>query len=107
LVGFLAITAAGRTVNRIVRRLGRLRDETDHRANVLLPDLADRLSRNEPVDTAAAMPPLTTRPDEIGAVAESFDKAQRFAVDAAVRQSELAHGINRVFLNIAHRSQTL
>ncbi|WP_242677237.1 sensor histidine kinase [Streptomonospora litoralis] len=107
LVGFLAISAALRTTHRVVRRLGRLRDETDHRANTLLPELADRLQRNEPVDAAAAVPPLTTGQDEIGEVAASFDKAQRFALDAAVRQSELLHGINRVFLNIAHRSQTL
>nr|WP_155998670.1 nitrate- and nitrite sensing domain-containing protein [Streptomonospora sp. PA3] len=107
LIGFLAISSAVSTTNSIVRRLGRLRDETDHRANVLLPDLIHRLRQNESVDTAAALPRLTTRQDEIGEVASSFDKAQRLAVDAAVRQSELAHGINRVFLNIAHRSQTL
>ncbi|GAA4892859.1 hypothetical protein GCM10023405_09060 [Streptomonospora salina] len=107
LVGFLAISTAVGTTNRVVSRLVRLHDETDHRANELLPDLVERLRRNEPVDTAEAIPPLTTGTDEIGEVAESFDKAQRFAVDAAVRQAELAHGINRVFLSIAHRSQTL
>ncbi|MFD0774963.1 nitrate- and nitrite sensing domain-containing protein, partial [Streptomonospora algeriensis] len=107
LVGFLAISSAVGTTNRIVASLARLRDETDRRANELLPDLVERLRRNEPVNTAEALPQLSAGHDEIGEVAESFDKAQRFAVDAAVRQSELAHGINRVFLNIAHRSQTL
>ncbi|WP_052809588.1 sensor histidine kinase [Streptomonospora alba] len=107
LIGFLAISTAVGTTQRIVSRLARLRDETDHRANDLLPDLVERLRRNEPVNSAEAIPQLTTGRDEIGDVAESFDKAQRFAVDAAVRQSELAHGINRVFLSIAHRSQTL
>ncbi|GAA4948863.1 hypothetical protein GCM10023224_36120 [Streptomonospora halophila] len=107
LVGFLAISSGVRTTHRVVGRLGQLRDETDRRANDLLPDLVGRLRNNEPIDSASAIPQLTTGDDEIGKVASSFQKAQHFAVDAAVRQSELAHGINRVFLNIAHRSQTL
>ncbi|MBV2362151.1 sensor histidine kinase [Streptomonospora nanhaiensis] len=106
LLGFAAISIAVRTTNSVVTRLGRLRDETDQRANEFLPELAERLRRNEPVDSTA-IPPLTASDDEIGEVATAFDKAQRFAVDAAVRQAELLHGINRVFLNIAHRSQTL
>ncbi|MDA0567969.1 nitrate- and nitrite sensing domain-containing protein [Streptomonospora sp. S1-112] len=106
LLGFAAISIAVRTTNDVVARLGRLRDETDQRANEFLPNLAERLRRNEPVDSTA-IPPLTASDDEIGEVATAFDKAQRFAVDAAVRQAELLHGINRVFLNIAHRSQTL
>ncbi|WP_245646010.1 nitrate- and nitrite sensing domain-containing protein [Nocardiopsis trehalosi] len=106
LLGFGAISYAFRTTNSVVRRLGQLRDETDTRANELLPALAARLRRNEEADTEG-IPPLTKSEDEIGEVAESFDKAQRFAVEAAVRQAELRQGVNRVFLSIAHRSQTL
>ncbi|WP_461001874.1 nitrate- and nitrite sensing domain-containing protein [Streptomonospora sediminis] len=106
-LGFLAISRSLQTTNRVVDRLARLRDETDHRANELLPAVAERLQSNRPLDSAADIPPLTAGDDEIGEVAAAFDKAQRFAVDAAVRQAELAHGVNRVFLNIAHRSQTL
>ncbi|MFC4562120.1 nitrate- and nitrite sensing domain-containing protein [Nocardiopsis mangrovi] len=106
-LGFGAISYAFRTTNDTVNRLGRLRDETDKRANEALADMASRLRRNEAFDTAS-VPALTVgADDEIGMVAQSFDKAHRFAVDAAVRQSELRQGVNRVFLNIAHRSQTL
>ncbi|MFC3994984.1 nitrate- and nitrite sensing domain-containing protein [Nocardiopsis sediminis] len=106
-LGFGAISYAFRTTNDTVIRLGRLRDETDKRANEILPDMAARLRRNEAFDSAS-VPALTAgAADEIGEVAKSFDKAHRFAVNAAVRQSELRQGVNRVFLNIAHRSQTL
>ena len=43
--------------------------------------------------------------DEIGQVAEAFNTAQRTAVAAAVAEARTRGGINKVFLDIAHRSQ--
>src|SRR5699024_2996949 len=54
-----------------------------------------------------ALPELEASEDEIGDVARAFNTAQRSAVEEAIQQTELRHGVNRVFLNIAHRNQTL
>jgi hypothetical protein len=45
--------------------------------------------------------------DEIGEVAEAFNKAQQTAVSAAVQEAKTREGTNKVFLNIAHRSQVI
>ena len=59
------------------------------------------------MDTDTSLTGLHTTDDEIGDVAKAFNAAQRAAIDEAVQQTELRQGVNRVFLNIAHRSQTL
>src|SRR5262249_21250180 len=43
--------------------------------------------------------------DEIGQVAEAFNSAQLIAVTAAAAEARSRAGINKVFLDIAHRSQ--
>ncbi|GAB3208679.1 ATP-binding protein [Marinactinospora endophytica] len=106
-VSALAFTISIRATRRLVARLNRLRDETQELADRRLPGLIERLRRNEEVDVAAELPEVSQSPDEIGEVARSFNAAQRTAVEAAVQQAELREGVNRVFLNIAHRSQTL
>ncbi|WP_026127920.1 nitrate- and nitrite sensing domain-containing protein [Nocardiopsis lucentensis] len=103
----LASTLARRSSQNLTRRLLRLRDDSIDLAENRLPDIMRRLHEGERVDTGAAMPGLSTSDDEIGDVARAFNSAQRAAVDEAVQQTELRHGVNRVFLNIAHRSQTL
>ncbi|WP_285762094.1 sensor histidine kinase, partial [Nocardiopsis ansamitocini] len=80
---------------------------TQELADRRLPALIDRLGRNEPVDLHTEVPDLDVANDEIGEVAQSFNAAQRTAVQAAIQQAQLREGVNRVFLNIAHRSQTL
>ena len=65
------------------------------------------LHRGERVDTSTTLPELEAGDDEIGDVAQAFNTAQRAAIEEAVQQTELRQGVNRVFLNIAHRSQTL
>ncbi|MEE2048183.1 ATP-binding protein, partial [Nocardiopsis tropica] len=45
--------------------------------------------------------------DEVGQVADAFNIAQRTAVGAAVKQADIRAGVNRVFLGIAHRHQSL
>ncbi|WP_306365939.1 nitrate- and nitrite sensing domain-containing protein [Nocardiopsis sp. CC223A] len=102
-----AFLLARRSSRSLTGRLLRLRDDANALAEERLPDLMDRLHRGERVDTDAMLPLIATSDDEIGDVARAFNSAQRAAVDEAVQQTELRQGINRVFLNIAHRSQTL
>ncbi|PSK95369.1 signal transduction histidine kinase [Murinocardiopsis flavida] len=107
LVSALAFMFALRSSRSLVERLHTLRDETQELADHRLPDIVERLGRSEHVDVAAEVPEVTQGSDEIGEVARSFNAAQRTAVAAAVRQAELRDGVNKVFLNIAHRSHTL
>ncbi|MBY8854681.1 hypothetical protein K7G98_43080, partial [Saccharothrix sp. MB29] len=53
------------------------------------------------------VPPLDYGSDEIGQVADAFNAAQYTAVAAAVKESQAREGVNRVFLDIAHRNQGL
>nr|WP_281381926.1 nitrate- and nitrite sensing domain-containing protein [Nocardiopsis mwathae] len=108
-LSILAFGYARRAAESLIQRLNRLRDDTRDLSEVKLPGIMRRLTRHEPVDLDSELPDLVSRQenDEIGQVARSFDTAQRTAVQAAVRQAELRQGVNRVFLNIAHRSQTL
>jgi hypothetical protein len=50
---------------------------------------------------------VTGRTREIARVAEAFGTVQRTAVDTAVGEAELRKGINRVFINLSWRSQSL
>ncbi|KOX14610.1 histidine kinase [Nocardiopsis sp. NRRL B-16309] len=111
-LGVAAVTAvafllATRSARLLTARLLELRDGATDLAETRLPALMRRLHEGDAVDTDTAVPQLTTSDDEIGDVARAFNSAQRAAVDEAVQQTELRQGVNRVFLNIAHRSQTL
>ena len=111
-LGVAAVTIAAfylarRSSRNLTERLLTLRDESRSLAEDRLPTIMDRLHRGERVDTGTALPELRVEEDEIGDVAKAFNTAQRAAVDEAVQQTELRQGVNRVFLNIAHRSQTL
>ncbi|WP_304453646.1 nitrate- and nitrite sensing domain-containing protein [Nocardiopsis sp. YSL2] len=103
----LAFLLATRSARLLTARLLDLRDGATDLAETRLPALMRRLHEGDSVDTHTAVPQLTTTDDEIGDVARAFNTAQRAAVDEAVQQTELRQGVNRVFLNIAHRSQTL
>ncbi|RZS33954.1 signal transduction histidine kinase [Herbihabitans rhizosphaerae] len=93
--------------NRVVRRLKKLRAETLELADKRLPMIVDRLRGGEQIDVAREVPPLDHGADEIGQVAEAFNKAQRTAVIAAAQEAEIQNGVKAVFLNIAHRSQVV
>jgi signal transduction histidine kinase len=107
LITLLAALAATWLSNRMVRRLKRLRADTLQLADVQLPDLVYRLRRGEQIDVETEVPPLDYGPDEIGQVADAFNKAQRTAVGAAAHEAETKNGVRAVFLNIAHRSQVV
>lgn len=103
----VAFFLARRSSRNLTERLLTLRTESQDMAEKRLPEIMDRLHRGERVDTSTALPELKAGDDEIGDVAQAFNTAQRAAIEEAVQQTELRQGVNRVFLNIAHRSQTL
>ncbi|WP_026119833.1 sensor histidine kinase [Nocardiopsis ganjiahuensis] len=105
--GTVAYGVAARSAGRLTYRLARLRAETLAIARNDLPRIVRRLEAGESVDLDTEMKQLDHGTDEVGQVADAFNTAQRTAVSAAVKQSEIRAGVNRVFLGIAHRNQSL
>jgi signal transduction histidine kinase len=104
LAGIAVLIVALRMSNGVVRRLTRLRKDTLDMAEQQLPQMVRQLQAGEHV-SAPEMPALSHGQDEIGQVADAFNKAQHTAVAAAVQEAQTRQGANTVFLNIAHRSQ--
>jgi signal transduction histidine kinase len=100
-----AFAAALVLANGVVRRLRRLRAKTLELADVTLPSIVRRIGDGELVDVDSEMTLLAYGTDEIGQVADAFNTAQRTAVVAAAAEARARGGINKVFLDIAHRSQ--
>ncbi|PXY37690.1 histidine kinase [Prauserella flavalba] len=98
---------AWRLSNRLVQRLARLREDTLDIAETQMPELVERVRAGETVDLDAEMAFLDHGEDEIGQVADAFNKAQQTAVAAAVEEAKTREGTKKVFLNIAHRSQVI
>ncbi len=105
--GTVAYGVAARSAGRLTYRLARLREETLGIARDDLPRIVRRLEAGESVDLDTEMKQLDHGTDEVGQVADAFNTAQRTAVGAAVKQSDIRAGVNRVFLGIAHRNQSL
>lgn len=105
--GAVAILAASRSARTLIRRLRHLRIQTLELAEERLPKLVSRAQRGERVDLSTEMPKLRYGEDELGAVADAFNTAQRTAVGAAIKQAEISEGASRVFQSIAYRNQTL
>ncbi len=104
----LALRISNRLVSRaLVTRLASLREDTLRLAQERLPHIVARLRGGEQVDIHRDMPPLDYGNDEIGQVADAFNTAQYTAVAAAVKETQARAGVNRVFLDIAHRNQGL
>jgi signal transduction histidine kinase len=103
----LSIIISVRVGRSIVGRLIRLRGEALEMAGERLPTVVRRLQRGEAVDVDVETPPLEYGTDEIGQLGHAFNEVQRTAVQSAVEEASVRHGINEVFLNIARRSQTL
>ncbi|ACU36012.1 sensor histidine kinase [Actinosynnema mirum] len=103
-----AVRTSNRLVNRaLITRLVSLKNDSLTLAHERLPDIVDRLREGKHVDVEAEVPPLDYGSDEIGQVADAFNAAQFTAVAAAVKESQAREGVNRVFLDIAHRNQGL
>jgi len=111
-VGLAAIVASvflviwfGRKVTGDLTRLdGNVRAMAEER----LPRVVGRLRRGEDVDVLAeSPPPAASGIREVSRIAGSFATVQQAAVAAAVEQARLRRGINKVFLNISLRNQSL
>lgn len=105
--GTLAYGVAARSAGRLTYRLAQLRADTLGTARSDLPRIVRRLEAGEHVDLDTEMKRLDHGDDEVGQVADAFNIAQRTAVGAAVKQADMRAGVNRVFLGIAHRHQSL
>ncbi|GAA4181002.1 hypothetical protein GCM10022252_04710 [Streptosporangium oxazolinicum] len=71
-----------------------------------LPDVVQRLRRGE--DVRSETPELTVgSTTEVAGVAQAFSSVQRTAVEAAVGQAQTRRGVNKVFVNLARRNQSL
>ncbi|SFN63874.1 sensor histidine kinase [Nocardia asteroides NBRC 15531] len=93
--------------NRFIARMRRLRHDTLELADERMPDLMRRLAAGEQVEASAETSRLDFGSDELGQVADAFNRAHLAAVSAAVAEAQTRAGINTVFLNIAHRSQVV
>ncbi|RDI55984.1 histidine kinase/DNA gyrase B/HSP90-like ATPase [Nocardia mexicana] len=105
-VTLAAATAALLLANRLVRRLRSLRSASLDLARQGLPAAIERIHRGEQVVMEQDVV-VDRGTDEIGQVADAFAIAQRTAVDAAVAEARTREGFNKVFLDIAFRSQAL
>ncbi len=91
----------------LIRQLADLKRSALALAGERLPRVMQRLRAGEHVDVSAEAPPIETSADEIGQVAQAFNTVQRTAIEAAVDQARLRHGVSDVFRNLARRSQSL
>lgn len=107
LVSLLAAFAAFRAATRLIRRFSELREQTLDLAERDLPAVVARAGAGESVDPERDVAWLDVDDDELGQVADAFNKAQRTAISAAVTEAETRRGVRAVFLNIAHRSQVM
>lgn len=108
----LAVTTAAfvttlRMSRKMIDRLHRLRAETTALTDDRLPAIIGALNRGDPVDIEKEMTRLDFGTDEIGEVADAFNRAQLAAVNAAATEARTREGVNSVFVNIAHRSQVV
>ncbi|MEV6828913.1 nitrate- and nitrite sensing domain-containing protein [Amycolatopsis sp. NPDC051102] len=107
LFAVFVVFVAVRLSNRLIGRLHRLREDTLDAAEVRLPELVARVQAGEPVDLEEGGHFLDHGTDEIGQVADAFNKAQQTAIAAAIDEAKTKEGTKAVFLNIAHRSQVI
>lgn len=98
---------AVRVSRRLIERLTRLRRETLELAESRLPELVEKVRAGQDVRMDDSLRLLDHGQDEIGEVADAFNKAQQTAVTAAVQEAKTREGTKTVFLNIAHRSQVI
>ncbi|WP_330231104.1 nitrate- and nitrite sensing domain-containing protein [Nocardia sp. NBC_00508] len=107
LAGVVSFVTAIRLARTMIRRLRSLRAKTLELADQTLPSIVERLRAGEHVDVDAELMIADDGIDEIGQVAEAFNTAQRTAVTAAEAEARTRGGVNRVFLDIARRSQVV
>jgi signal transduction histidine kinase len=110
--GLLAVVAAVALsllfARRLAQELRSLQRTAEALAHERLPRVVARLRRGEKVDVDAEAPrPPTGRTREIARVTDAFAAVQRTAISTAIGEAELRGSINRVFVNLSWRSQSL
>ncbi|NVI88624.1 sensor histidine kinase, partial [Actinomadura sp. BRA 177] len=111
-VGLLAVIASIVLSLLFARRhadeLRKLQRSAQELANERLPRVVARLRRGERVDLEAETPrPPAGKTREVALVGEAFETVQRQAISTAIGEAELRASINRVFVNLSWRSQSL
>ncbi|GIH76250.1 nitrate- and nitrite sensing domain-containing protein [Planobispora longispora] len=111
-LGLVAVAASIFISVRFGRRIGTelvsLQETALDLADRRLPSVVARLSKGEDVCPQGETPDLNHGSTaEIVKVGEAFSSVQRTAIQAAVGQAEMRKGVNKVFVNLARRSQTL
>jgi len=113
LAGGLGLVAVGLSVfvsvrfgRRLANELVGLQQAALDLAGRRLPDVVQRLRQGE--DVCTETPEIKTgNTTEVAEVARAFSSVQRTAVEAAVGQAQMRKGVNKVFVNLARRSQSL
>ncbi|WP_216918070.1 sensor histidine kinase [Nocardia noduli] len=93
--------------NRLIGRMHQLRKQTLQLADEGLPETIRNLSDGHAIDRDIEVSVLDFGNDEIGQVADAFNRAHSAAIDAAVAEARTRAGVNAVFINIARRSQVM
>ncbi|MEV5888368.1 sensor histidine kinase [Nonomuraea fuscirosea] len=112
-VGLIAVIASImislRFRKRLVRELAGLRDAATELAEVRLAGLVKRLRGDAGPPTAEEMAPLEVKAQtsEIIDIVKAVNDVHATAVEAAVDQARLRHGVSQVFVNLARRNQSL
>ncbi|WP_113698612.1 nitrate- and nitrite sensing domain-containing protein [Nonomuraea lactucae] len=113
-VGLLAVLASILLSLRFRRRLGEelagLRDAATELAEIRLAGLVKRLrTGGAQAPSPEEVAPLEVKADtsEVRDIVAAFNSVQSTAVEAALGQARLRHGVGQVFLNLARRNQSL
>lgn len=112
-VGLLAVVASVLLSLRFRRRLGDelagLRDAATELAEIRLAGLVKRLRAGGQAPSPEEVAPLEVKADtaEVRDIVAAFNHVQATAVEAAVDQARLRHGVSQVFVNLARRNQSL
>lgn len=106
-ITLVALALAVLQANLLVNRLRKLRSRSLELANHTLPSIIRRIHEGEEVDIDTETALLDDHRDEIGQVAEAFGVAQRVAMTEAAAEARTRAGFNKVFLDIAYRSQVV
>ena len=91
--------------SRFSGRLHRLRREILTLADESLPEAMRAVRSGEPVSGEKPDTRLDFGSDEIGQVADAFNRAHTTAIEAAITEARTREGVRRVFLAIARRFQ--
>jgi signal transduction histidine kinase len=111
--GLLAVLASIllslRFRKRLVRELAGLRDAATELAEVRLVQLVEQLRTTANPNASAEVAPLEVKAEtsEVRDIVRAFNNVQSTAVEAAMSQARLRHGVNQVFVNLARRNQSL